>query len=200
MFVQAPTALDRARGGLGLGLTLVRALVEMHGGSVSMPTGGAGQGSEFTVRLPEAGSPAHASETDGGMLRTPGDSRRKIVVVEDNGDIRETLEEVLTACGHEVETAADGPSGLSRLLDFSPDIALVDIGLPGFDGYELARAVRSNGRGDIVLVAMTGYGQPDDRARAFAAGFDEHLTKPVDFAELERVIERRPERQPASGR
>jgi signal transduction histidine kinase len=188
VFVQAATALDRSSGGLGLGLSVVRGLVEMHGGTVSAASAGPGLGSEFVVQLPVMAAAA-TSPAPAAPQPRPGEVRRKVVVVEDNGDIREMLQEVLTASGHDVVTACDGPGGLSRLLAARPDVALVDIGLPGFDGYHLARAVRDQAGAGIFLVAMTGYGQPEDRARAIAAGFDEHLTKPVDLQRLEQVLE-----------
>jgi signal transduction histidine kinase/ActR/RegA family two-component response regulator len=196
MFVQAPRGLERAAGGLGLGLTLVRALVEMHGGTVAARSEGPGRGSEFSVRLPATEPATDAAVVPAG---TPGagDVRRRVVVIEDNDDIRALLAEVLAASGHEVETVADGASGLSRLLAAPPDVALVDIGLPGCSGYDVARAVRSDVGDAIVLVAMTGYGQPEDRARAIAAGFDDHLTKPVDVEALERVLAARSPRRAA---
>jgi signal transduction histidine kinase/ActR/RegA family two-component response regulator len=188
VFVQAPTSLDRSRGGLGIGLSLVRALVEMHGGRVSATSPGPGQGSEFTIRLPAAKKTAPAAMNGGHEARPAAEIHRRIILVEDNGDIREMLEEALTACGHSVSTAADGPDGLSRLLSSPADVALVDIGLPGFDGYHLARQVRDSGGSQVFLIAMTGYGQPEDRRRAFEAGFDEHLTKPIDLDTLQRVL------------
>ena len=189
LFSQAPTGLDRAKGGLGLGLTLVRALVDMHGGTVKARSEGVGRGSEFTVRLPTAAGV-------GGELAVPVlvaaeiDQGLRIVLVEDNVDIRETLTELLMMDGYSVEGAADGPQGLTRILSQLPSVALVDVGLPGFDGYELARRTRSRLGDDLVLIAMTGYGQPDDRARAFEAGFDDHVVKPVSVEDLSAAIER----------
>ena len=189
VFSQAPTGLDRAKGGLGLGLTLVRALVGMHGGTVDARSEGVGKGSEFRVRLPLA-----ASATDvAGVLRTAVPvvhESVRIVLVEDNVDIRETLTELLVLDGYWVEGAADGPQGLTRILSEVPNVALIDVGLPGFDGYEVARRARSHLGDTPVLIAMTGYGQPDDRARAFEAGFDDHVVKPVSVEELSAAIER----------
>jgi signal transduction histidine kinase/ActR/RegA family two-component response regulator len=189
LFCQAPTGLDRAKGGLGLGLTLVRALVEMHGGKVAARSDGVGQGSEFCVRLPRAAgdadaavaAPAETADAPAGV---------DIVLVEDNVDIRETLSELLVLDGYRVSGAADGPQGLTRILSEEPNVALVDVGLPGFDGYELARRARARLGDGLVLIAMTGYGQPDDRVRAFEAGFDEHVVKPVSVEELAAAIER----------
>ena len=189
VFSQAPTGLDRAKGGLGLGLTLVRALVGMHGGTVGARSEGVGKGSEFRVRLPLA-----ASATDvAGVLRTAIPVMHesvRIVLVEDNVDIRETLTELLVLDGYRVEGAADGPQGLTRILSEVPNVALIDVGLPGFDGYEVARRARSHLGDTPVLIAMTGYGQPDDRARAFEAGFDDHVVKPVSVEQLSAAIER----------
>jgi signal transduction histidine kinase/CheY-like chemotaxis protein len=189
VFSQAPTGLDRAKGGLGLGLTLVRALVGMHGGTVGARSEGVGKGSEFHVRFPLA-----ASATDvAGVLRTAVPvvhESVRIVLVEDNVDIRETLTELLVLDGYWVEGAADGPQGLTRILSEVPNVALIDVGLPGFDGYEVARRARSHLGDTPVLIAMTGYGQPDDRARAFEAGFDDHVVKPVSVEELSAAIER----------
>jgi len=138
---------------------------------------GPGRGSEFTVRLPAMAPPAGP----GARSRAEGDgTARRILVVEDNADAREMLRIVLELAGHEVHEAVDGPSGLATAVDLRPDIALVDIGLPGFDGLEIARRVRIAVGASIYLVALTGYGQPDDRRLALEAGFDAHLVKPVD--------------------
>jgi CheY-like chemotaxis protein len=189
LFSQAPTGLDRAKGGLGLGLTLVRSLVEMHGGTVVARSEGAGRGSTFAVRLPIADRGAREMRVT--EATSPNiDPRMRIVLVEDNVDIRETLTELLVLDGYSVEGAADGPQGLTRILSELPSAALVDVGLPGFDGYELARRARSRLGDGLVLIAMTGYGQPDDRARAFAAGFDDHVIKPVGVEDLAKAIER----------
>jgi signal transduction histidine kinase/ActR/RegA family two-component response regulator len=188
LFCQAPTGLDRASGGLGLGLTLVRALVGMHGGTVAARSEGAGQGSEFHVRLPLFAGDAAVVPTARGQ-EGPA-TGVEIVVVEDNVDIREMLSELLVLDGYRVSGAGDGPQGLTRILSQEPDIALIDVGLPGFDGYELARRARARLGNRPVLIAMTGYGQPDDRARAFEAGFDEHVVKPVSVEDLAEAMER----------
>ena len=189
MFVQEPQALDRARGGLGLGLALVKQLVELHGGSVSVTSRGAGHGSEFTVELP-----VHAGLTEATPSSEPaGDltaaRRRRLLIVEDNADAREGLRLLLVYAGHEVETAEDAPTGLEKLRTFRPEIALIDIGLPGVDGYALARMARETPEAQTTyLVALTGYGQAEDRNKARAAGFDAHLTKPVDPARLNAFL------------
>jgi signal transduction histidine kinase/ActR/RegA family two-component response regulator len=189
VFSQAPTGLDRAKGGLGLGLTLVRALVGMHGGTVDARSDGIGKGSEFRVRLPLAASAGDVTGVLRAAVPVVHESVR-IVLVEDNVDIRETLTELLVLDGYWVEGAADGPQGLTRILSEVPNVALIDVGLPGFDGYEVARRARSHLGDTPVLIAMTGYGQPDDRARAFEAGFDDHVVKPVSVEELSAAIER----------
>ena len=177
LFVQGERSADRGSGGLGLGLTLVRRIAELHGGSVEAWSDGQGCGSEFTVRLPAMAPPAGLA----ARSRADGDgAARRILVVEDNADAREMLRLVLELAGHEVHEAVDGPSGLAAALDLRPDIALLDIGLPGFDGLEIARRVRLAMGASIHLVALTGYGQPDDRRLALEAGFDAHLVKPVD--------------------
>ena len=181
LFVQEPQALDRSRGGLGLGLALVKQLVELHGGSVSVTSRGPGHGSEFTVRLPAiVASPQ--PEPAGAPPSTPaGKRRRRLLIVEDNADARDGLQMLLTLAGHEVETSEDAASALDKLRVFQPEIALIDIGLPGVDGYALARRVRETPEARaIYLVALTGYGQAEDRKMALAAGFDAHMTKPVD--------------------
>jgi PAS domain S-box-containing protein len=191
LFVQEPQSLARSRGGLGLGLALVKRLIELHGGSVAVWSAGPGQGSEFTVRLPAVATPGDRPEST--VPGPPGTRahRRRVLVVEDGPDARQSLRMLLELAGHEVETSEDGPAGLAKLRVFRPDVALIDLGLPGMDGYALAREVR--GRPEtcaIRLVAVTGYGQAEDRRRALAAGFDLHVTKPVDASMLDEVLGR----------
>lgn len=185
LFSQADRSLDRAQGGLGLGLAVVRGLVDLHGGEVEARSAGLGHGSEFIVTLPRVAKP-EARETSSAAPTRRRDPRR-VVIVDDNEDLREMLEVLLVSAGHDVTTAEDGPSGLEQILERKPDVALVDLGLPGFDGYELARRARAAGQ-TMLLVAVSGYGQPEDRRRALAAGFDEHLKKPVAFEDLESAI------------
>ncbi len=179
---------DRPRGGLGIGLPLVRALVEMQGGKVEAHSGVPGKGSEFVVRLPLKGTNGAAARGPVGAARARGG--RRVLVVEDNPDGRETLRLMLQMWGHQVEVAADGQQGLEQALAHRPEVALVDIGLPVLDGYEVARRVRAAlGRG-IFLIALTGYGQPHDSRRAFEAGFDAHLVKPAEPEDLHDLLER----------
>lgn len=189
LFVQEPQALDRSRGGLGLGLTLVKRLVELHGGSVSVASAGRDRGSEFTVRLPAA---TGLAEQDDGAVPAPATTanrRRRILIVEDAADARDSLRLLLELDGHEVETAEDARHGLEKLETFRPDVALIDLGLPGVDGYALARMVRQRPQtSDVRLIAVTGYGQAADQRKTLAAGFDVHLTKPVDPAQLARLL------------
>jgi PAS domain S-box-containing protein len=191
LFVQEPQSLDRSRGGLGLGLALVKRLVELHGGSVAVWSAGPGQGSEFTVRLPAVAAPvAAAGPTESGPRAASSRSRR-VLVVEDSADARQSLRLLLEMAGHEVEACADGLTGLARLRAFRPDVALIDLGLPGMDGYALAREARERPETRAIrLVAVTGYGQAEDRRRALAAGFDLHVTKPVDPSMLEEMLGR----------
>jgi CheY-like chemotaxis protein/anti-sigma regulatory factor (Ser/Thr protein kinase) len=188
-FVQEPQALDRARGGLGLGLALVKQLVDLHGGSVAVTSAGPGRGSEFIVRLPATRAPGGQDGAAASAAPTAGTGRRRVLIVEDNDDAREGLRMLLTHSGHEVETSEDAPSGLEKLRAFRPDVVLIDIGLPGVDGYALARMVREAPEAQATrLIALTGYGQDDDRRKALASGFDEHLTKPIDPTTLGRAL------------
>jgi PAS domain S-box-containing protein len=185
LFVQADHSLDRTAGGLGIGLTLVRQIVELHGGKVEAVSAGVGRGSRFTVRLPAtAGSPPAP-----GSLPARGGRRHRILVVEDNDDAREMLCELVRLLGHEVHETADGLRGVEMALRLLPDLTLVDIGLPGVDGYEVARRIRNDPRGrPLRLVALTGYGRREDRERALAGGYDDHLVKPVDPARLAEAL------------
>jgi signal transduction histidine kinase/CheY-like chemotaxis protein len=196
LFTQADRSLSRSEGGLGIGLTLVRSLVELHGGMVTANSEGTGRGTEFVVRLPRA---APAAVTPAPPPPPPAPlSGRYVLVVEDNPDTRRMLRAALELEGHRVEVASDGPRGLALALERRPDVAVIDIGLPGLDGYEVARRLRQKaGEMAPYLVAVTGYGQPSDRRRALDAGFDVHLVKPVDTAELARVIASAPPGAPA---
>jgi len=186
LFAQVDQSPARSRGGLGVGLTLVRRLVEMHGGAVRARSDGLGRGSEFEVRLPLLREEARKFER---QKAAADPVRKRLLLVEDNPDIGETLRDLLQILGHRVELAGDGLRGVQLALATQPDAALVDIGLPGIDGYEVARRLRATEQGkDIVLVALTGYGRPEDRDRALESGFDAHLVKPVDPEELNRLL------------
>jgi CheY-like chemotaxis protein len=186
MFAQVRTTLDRSRGGLGLGLTVARTLVSMHGGTIEASSGGAGKGSEFVVRLPLA--PGAAERSRGAPPAVAADRRRRILLIEDLEDNRTILRAALEQMGHEVLVTADGVSGAERAIEQGPEVVVIDIGLPGRDGYEVARRIRAARGGQVLLVALTGYGQPEDRRAALEAGFDVHLTKPVELATLAEVI------------
>jgi signal transduction histidine kinase/ActR/RegA family two-component response regulator len=185
LFVQGEQGVGRSKGGIGLGLTLVKRLAQLHGGSVWAASGGVGRGATFTVRLPAAAVPAHLAALDSG--RGASDASR-ILIVEDNDDARAMLHELLAMSGHDVHEAANGQSAVAVAARLQPDIAIVDIGLPDIDGYEVARRLDAQSGGRIALIALTGYGQPKDQRRALAAGFDLHLVKPVTIERLEEAI------------
>lgn len=186
LFVQGTRTLDRAQGGLGVGLALVRQLAAMHGGRVSVRSQGTGMGSCFELRLPVVGSP----EKEKAAPEPAAASRQSVLLIEDNDDGREMMAMMLEAQQYSVVTAIDGFDGLQKAAQATPDIALVDIGLPGIDGYEVARRMRADPEtSGIRLIALTGYGQESDRERAISAGFDAHLVKPVDMNALIEVIE-----------
>ena len=186
-FVQADRTLDRSRGGLGLGLALVKGLVELHGGTVSAKSEGPGKGALFTLRLP-LGAPAK-HQLAHPPAEQPRSSVRRVLVIEDNADAAQSLKEALELGGHVVEVALLGETGIERSRTFLPDVIVCDIGLPGLDGYSVAEAIRADpALRTIRLVALTGYAGPDDIERSRAAGFDHHLAKPPDMAQLERVL------------
>jgi signal transduction histidine kinase/DNA-binding response OmpR family regulator len=192
LFVQVDPGSDRAQGGLGLGLTLVRSLVEMHGGSVSAQSEGLSLGSEFTVRLPiPPEAPAALALATSVKATATRLQPLHILLVEDNPDIRETLRDLLELHGHRVEEASDGRSAVELVLSQRPQVALVDIGLPELDGYQVAELVRASAGGaNTRLVALTGYGHPEDRKRALEAGFDAHLVKPVSSDDLSQILKK----------
>jgi two-component system, chemotaxis family, CheB/CheR fusion protein len=198
LFVQSNRTLERAQGGIGVGLTLAKSLVEMHGGMLRAESEGEGKGSTFSVTMPLV----EAARTDG---RTQAGTTAKmvkgarIVVVEDNVDAREMLCHLLTRTGFDCRSAGDGVSALALIEEFEPHAAIIDVGLPGIDGFEVARRVRGNPKhADVTLVAVTGYGQKSDKARALAAGFDSHLVKPVKLDQLARLL-LKPEVEPDAG-
>jgi CheY-like chemotaxis protein len=196
LFAQAENAIGRAQGGMGIGLALVRNLAELHDGSVAARSAGVGKGSEFVVRLPLAASEEqHATATV--LTAEPEEDlhvARRIAIVEDNKDVRDLLRLKLSRLGHTVVDARDGLEGLRIVLAERPDLALVDLGLHGIDGFQLAKEVREQLGDGVILVAVSGFGQPEDKRRAIEAGFDEHLTKPADVHDIENLMMRLPPR------
>jgi two-component system CheB/CheR fusion protein len=194
-FSQADTTLNRRLGGLGLGLALVKGLVERHGGTIDVASGGKGAGTEFVVRLPLAAAPARIEVAPAAAPRP-----RRILVIEDNLDAAESLQLALELEGHEVFVAHDGPQGIERARQLTPEVVLCDIGLPDMDGYAVAKALRrEHGLRDTFLVALTGYALPEDQRRAAEAGFDAHLTKPTTVEGVEKVMNGARPRRPAPG-
>jgi len=185
LFVQSRRTMDRSEGGLGIGLTVVKQLIQLHGGSVSAQSAGIGRGTTITLHLPAVRSAA-ASEPEQARLTA---ARRRILVVDDNEDAANSLAMLLQLDGHDVSTAYDGTAALSATKQLKPEVVFLDIGLPQMDGYEVARRLRAEyGSAAPRLIALTGYGQAEDRARALAVGFAAHLTKPIDSHQLQRVL------------
>ncbi|HYO78061.1 MAG TPA: hybrid sensor histidine kinase/response regulator [Thermoanaerobaculia bacterium] len=200
LFAQAENAIGRAQGGMGIGLALVRNLLQLHGGTISAHSDGVGKGSEFTVTFPLAMQNTAGVVAQNTAPRKPSARQsRRIVIVEDNADVRALLRLKLRRLGHTVEAAADGPDGVKMIVEQKPDLALVDIGLPGFDGYEVATQVRQSLGDDVVLVAVSGFGQPEDKRKALDAGFNEHITKPADVSDIDNLLARFPPQNPADG-
>ncbi len=199
VFIQADRGLGRAQGGLGLGLSLVRSLVQMHGGRVEAHSAGAGRGSEFVVRLPLLAAPRAPAVEPGearGAAPAPG-ARRRVLVVDDTVDAAGSLAELLALWGHTVRTAFDGATALEEARAFRPDVVLLDIGMPDMDGFETARRLGAeHGPEAMVLVAVTGYGQEDDRRRSREAGFRHHLVKPLSLGALSEILAASPAREP----
>jgi CheY-like chemotaxis protein len=187
MFTQFPGHRDRSHGGLGIGLTLARRLVERHGGTIDAKSEGPGRGSVFTVTLPAAIDAAAAGRAPSGRTRTPARACR-ILVAEDNPDSLEMLRLMLSLYGHDVTVASDGVVAVELATDIRPQIAFLDIGMPRMDGYEAARRIREALGSSVVLVALTGWGQDEDKRRSREAGFNHHLTKPPDPEALEDLI------------
>jgi PAS domain S-box-containing protein len=190
MFSQVHPTTDRSEGGLGIGLALAKGLVELHGGTIEASSAGLGHGSEFMVRLPRRASPS-SREVTANTAATPARiTRRRVLVADDNRDSAETLAMLLRVDGHEVMIAHDGAAALAAFGGFAPDFVLLDIGMPGPNGYEVARQIRQGRAGaKVKLIAITGWGQEGDKERAYAAGFDHHLTKPVDTRQLSQLLE-----------
>jgi CheY-like chemotaxis protein len=189
LFTQADRTTHRAQGGLGIGLTLVHSLVTLHGGNVKVDSEGAGQGSEFTVRLPltdKGNGPGSRLQNASSALPL---SSRRLLVVDDNHDAADSLALLLEGLGNEVITTHDGPSSLHILENFQPTVVFLDIGMPGMDGFEVARRIRQQPKGqDITLIALTGWGQEEDRRQSREAGINHHLVKPVDLETLKALL------------
>ncbi len=197
MFAQVDRTLNRSQGGLGIGLTLARTLVEMHGGRVEAHSGGPGQGSEFTVRLPLAPpAPGAAKGPSPGAVAPPPLAPQRVLVVDDNRDVADSLALLLTFLGADAHVVYDGPSALEAVRFYRPAAVFVDIGMPGMDGHEVARRLRQScGSDDPVLIALTGWGQEEDRRRSKAAGFDHHLVKPANAEAVQALLASLPVRQ-----
>ena len=187
MFTQFPGHRDRSHGGLGIGLTLARRLVERHGGTIEAKSEGPGRGSVFTVTLPAAADATAVGRAPAGRSRTPARACR-ILVADDNADALEMLQLMLSLYGHDVTVASDGVVAVSLATAIRPQIAFLDIGMPRMDGYEAARKIREALGSSVVLVALTGWGQDEDKRRSREAGFNHHLTKPPDPEALEALI------------
>jgi K+-sensing histidine kinase KdpD len=187
MFSQVNRTLDRSQGGLGIGLALVRTLVQMHGGTVTADSAGPDLGSTFTVRIPlqpHRRASQHAEESTEAVAA----SARRIMIVDDNIDAAESLAEFLEISGNQIRTAHTGPEAIALALEFRPEVVFLDIGLPGISGYEVANQLRRQMKVPTILVAVTGWGTAEDKSRASAAGFDFHLTKPVDLHSIETLL------------
>jgi CheY-like chemotaxis protein len=188
LFRQGDQGIDRPEGGLGIGLTLVKRLVGLHGGTVEARSEGPSKGSEFVVRLPLAEEPGAQAGLSSSGVASPA-PRRRILIVDDNADAANALRYLLQNDGHHVELASDGSSGLALAHRLKPDVLLLDIGLPQLNGYDFARQVRSDeSLKNATLIAITGYGQPGDQLRAAKAGFDHHMTKPIEFQQLQELL------------
>ncbi|WP_165252221.1 hybrid sensor histidine kinase/response regulator [Paludisphaera soli] len=186
LFVQSDRALDRSEGGLGVGLTIVKGLVELHGGSISAASGGPGRGSEFVVRLPAAA--ARPAAPPRPAASGAGRHGSRVLIVDDNKDLARGLARLLRLLGREVETAHDGPEGIAVARTYRPDVILLDIGLPSLNGYDVARTLRGEGFDETLIIAISGYGQEEDRRLSREAGMDHHLTKPVDLKTIAELI------------
>jgi CheY-like chemotaxis protein len=187
LFTQADAPAATRHGGLGIGLALARRLVDLHGGTITAESGGPGRGSRFTIRMPLA-SPI-AARPAASPARSAERITKRVVIIDDNEDSAASLAMLVEELGGSVRTASDGARGLETVAEFQPDVVLLDVGMPGMDGYETCRRLRKqSSTGQLFVVAITGWGQEQDKQRAFEAGFDAHLTKPPDPAVLERLL------------
>jgi CheY-like chemotaxis protein len=188
MFMQVDSTSDRSQGGLGIGLTLVKRLAEMHGGSIEARSAGEGQGSEFIVRLPVLSRSAVAEKPE--LVESESQPQRRVLIVDDNRDSADSLAMLVEITGNKTYMAHDGVEAVEAIEKHQPEVVLLDIGLPRLDGHEVCRRVREQPWGkDIVMIALTGWGQEDDRRRSEEAGFNGHLVKPVDYDKLLELLE-----------
>jgi CheY-like chemotaxis protein len=189
MFYQADASLERSHGGLGLGLSLVRSVVELHGGTVEGFSAGPGKGSEFVVRIPAQAAPTTSQPRPPAAEAGKAAAPRRVLVVDDNRDAAESLAMFLQLDGHVVHTAYDGTEAIDAAESFRPEIVLLDIGMPKLNGYDVCRRIRGQEWGrNMLIIAQTGWGQEEDKRRTREAGFDDHLVKPVDPARLTKLI------------
>jgi CheY-like chemotaxis protein len=189
LFAQVDNHRDRAQGGLGIGLALVEKLVSMHGGTVDAASPGIGQGSIFTIRLPLATGPEVPPQIEGAEIQPLPARRLKVLVVDDSAEIAQTVGWMLEEIGHDYRLVDDGRNALQAAKEFGPDAVLLDIGLPGMDGYAVCRAFRQDALFKTTpIIAQTGWGRDRDKSLASEAGFDHHLVKPVSLADLERLL------------
>ena len=195
LFAQADRTLDRSEGGLGIGLTVARKLAEMHGGRISAEAKGSGKGSTFTVRLPLSQQSRPGDKESPQRESLSPQSPQKVLVVDDNRDTATSCARLFKGMGHEVQTAFDGLAALEAARSFKPQAIFLDIGLPGMNGFDVAKTLRDEGFANEVIVAVSGYGQPEDRQRSREAGFDDHLVKPVHQDALVTVLRQSAERQ-----
>jgi CheY-like chemotaxis protein len=189
LFVQGDPTIARSQGGLGIGLTIVKRIAELHGGTATASSEGPGRGSEFTVTLPAIPQPTPSPAGTPAAGPQPGQCSR-ILIVDDNEDTAHGLARLLKLPGNDIRTAHDGPAAIAEALAFRPEVILLDIGLPGMDGFQVARQLRRQGFQDAVIIAVCGYGQDEDRLRSQEAGFNDHLVKPVDYDTLIGLIGR----------
>jgi CheY-like chemotaxis protein len=188
MFTQVDRSIERSQGGLGIGLTLAQRLVAMHGGEVEARSQGPGKGSEFIVRLPAEGKARVAPQGAAGNEPAPAAAPLRILVVDDNRDSADSMAIFLEIKGHEVRTAHDGLTAVEEAEAFQPGVVILDIGLPKLNGYEAAQRIRGRRGDNVLLIALTGWGQEEDRRRSREAGFDHHLTKPVSLDKLNKLL------------
>jgi len=196
LFMQGDRALDRSEGGLGIGLTIAKRIVEMHEGSIEAFSDGRGKGTEFVVRLPAVPASVATAQTR-ESAQPSASSCRRILVVDDNRDSADSLSTLMIAMGHDVRTAYDGQQSIELAAQYQPQVVLLDIGLPGMNGYDVARRLRDSHGAGMVLIAVSGYGQEEDRRRGREAGFDHHLLKPLNVGALEVLLAEAQGRQDA---